>query len=76
MPISPSDAEGFPVDLLGVPVNCATLQDAVAVKTVNDIFTNADPTPYRGDVILSFVRVLGRYGRYAEAQRLSAMFRD
>lgn len=76
MPISPNDAEVFPVDLVGVPVNCATLEDAVAVKTANDIFNNADPTPYRRDVILPFVRVLGRYGRHAEAQRLSVMFRD
>ena len=69
------DAEVFTVDLLGVPVDCTTLEDAVAVKTANDIFTNADITPYRMDVILPFVRALGRYGRHDEAKRLSAMFR-
>ena len=76
MPIAQvCDADVFTVDLLGVPVNCTTLEDAVAVKTANDIFTHADPTPYRREVILPFVRVLGRYGRHEEAKRLSAIFR-
>jgi hypothetical protein len=76
MPIAPvCDADVFTVDLLGVPVNCTSLDDAVAVKTANDILTNRDPTPYRMDVVLPFVRTLGRYGRHDEAKRLSAMFR-
>ena len=67
-------AEVFSVLLLGVPVNCTTLQDAVAVKAANDIFNGLDPTPYRRDLIMPFVRVLGLYGRHDEAKRLSAMF--
>ena len=70
-----SGAEFFSVDLLGVPVHCATLEDAVAVKAANDIFTKVDPTPYRMGMVLPFVRVLDRYGRHDEAKRLSAMFR-
>jgi hypothetical protein len=69
------DAEVFSVLLLGVPVNCTTLEDAVAVKTANDIFTGVDPTPYRHEIVRPFVRVLGQYGRHEEAKRLSAMFR-
>jgi hypothetical protein len=69
------DANVFTVDLLGIPIDCTSLGDAVAVKTANDIFIGVDPTPYRMDVILPFVRVLGRYGRHDEAKRLSAMFR-
>ena len=69
------DPDVFTVDLLGIPVGCFTLEDAVAVKTANDIFNRVDPTPYRRDVILPVVCVLGRYGRHDEAKRLSDMFR-
>jgi hypothetical protein len=75
MPGDDAQPDTFAVDLLGVPVVCATLEDAVAVKTANDIFSHADATPYRIDVILPFVKVLERYGRNAEAEKLSAMFR-
>ena len=69
------DTDSFTVDLLGVPVQCVSLEDAVAVKTVNDILTKVDPTPYRMGLVLPFVRMPDRYGRREEAKRLSPMFR-
>jgi hypothetical protein len=61
----------FVVNLQGVLVSCDSLDDAVAVKTANDVLrwqSAGDFTPRELD---RFAGVLIRYGRDAEAETLS-----
>ena len=59
----------FEVELGGQMVACATLADAVAIKTANDILLGDDPTPYSSEQLAPLAGVLIRYG-YARAAEL------
>ncbi len=52
----------FEVSLAGHRIGCATLEDAVAIKTANDILNGDDPTPYSPEQLQPIVAVLERYG--------------
>ena len=67
----PEPPDQFVVTLQGELVSCDSLDDAVAVKTANDILrdrTDSDFTPRELDRLAA---VLMRYGRDAEAETLS-----
>ena len=60
----------FEVELAGYMVGCANLQDAVAIKTANDILVGDDPTPYSVAQLEPIVAVLERYGFQRAAELL------
>ena len=60
----------FEVSLAGRMVGCATLEDAVAIKTANDILSGDDPTPYSPEHLRPIAAVLERYGFFGTAELL------
>jgi hypothetical protein len=60
----------FQVVLGGQTVGCATLEDAVAIKTANDILVGDDPTPYSEEQLAPIADVLIRYGFHRAAELL------
>jgi hypothetical protein len=68
-------ADHFEVMLLGQPVDCESLGDAATIKTVADIFSGADHTPYLPQHVERLVSVLVRYKRRPAADNLLARFK-
>jgi len=60
----------FRLKLCGHVVECATLEDAVAVKSADDILRGDDPTPYRPEQLQRLADVLMRYGHRQAASTL------
>jgi len=67
--VGDSDLE-FRLKLCGHVVECATLEDAVAVKSADDILRGDDPTPYRPEQLQRLADVLVRYGHRQAASTL------
>ncbi len=65
----------FEVMLLGQPVRCESLDDAAAIKTVADIFSGADSTPYLPRHVEGLVAVLKHYRRLSVAESLLTRFK-
>jgi hypothetical protein len=61
-------AHEFEVSLAGHLIGCATLADAVAIKTANDILCGDDPTSYSREQLRPIVAVLERYGLFRAAE--------
>jgi hypothetical protein len=67
---SQDDAEVFTILLTGQVVRCVSLEDAVAVKTAEDILCGNDSTPYLPAMLNRIADVLVRYNRLDVAERL------
>ena len=67
---SEDDAEIFLISLTGQVVRCVSLDDAVAVKTAEDILCGDDSTPYLPATLNRIADVLVRYHRLDVAEQL------
>jgi hypothetical protein len=67
---SQDDAETFLISLTGQVVRCVSLEDAVAVKTAEDILCGHDSTPYLPATLDRIADVLIRYHRLDVAEQL------
>jgi hypothetical protein len=61
----------FDIELLGRMIQCASLDDATAIKAAHDILVGNDPTPYSMIQLNPLAQVLGRYGQHWAADRLT-----
>ena len=59
----PQPDDHFKVLFLGGTIVCASLEDAMAVTTANNILTNEIPWPYPGSRLKEIADVLLRYNR-------------
>jgi hypothetical protein len=66
MHIEPATQFEFQVSLVGELVGCDSLDDAIAIKSANDILLGDDPTSYSHEQLAPLAAVLVRYG-YARA---------
>jgi hypothetical protein len=66
-----TSGEVFEVEVLGRMIGCASLDDAAAVKSANDILLGNDPTPYSLIQLKPLAQVLTRYGLGWAADRLT-----
>lgn len=60
----------FHVSLAGELVGCDSLEDAIAIKSANDILTGDDPTDYSEEQLAPLAAVLLRYGYVRAAESL------
>jgi len=63
-------ADTFSITLAGRVVECVSLEDAVAVKTAEDILSGQDSTPYQPATLERLAEVLVRYHRLDAAEAL------
>jgi hypothetical protein len=60
----------FQVSLAGRVVGCDSLEDAIAIKSANDILMGEDPTSYSEEQLAPLAEVLIRYGYVRAAESL------
>jgi hypothetical protein len=60
----------FQVTLAGQLVGCQSLDDAIAIKSANDILMGDDPTSYSDEQLAPLAAVLMRYGYVRAAESL------